>query len=97
MKPWQEAKMEKNLWDTILLWSSYDVYRSVKEIATCLGISRRTVESRIRRFEKKNPEAYQKIMSDRAAIKATTIRLGKELLHPVPYDNSMESFIKEKF
>ena len=73
------------------------MYRSVKEIAAVQGLSRRTVESRVRRFAKKNPVAFQKIQSDRAAIKASTLRMSKGLEHPTSFDDSMEPYIKEIF
>ena len=97
MKPWVEAKMKKEIWDTVLLWSCYDYYRPTKDIAILLGVSRRTVDSRIRRFAEKNPTAYQKIMADRAAIKASTIRQINSFESPLSLDDVPESAIKEIF
>lgn len=97
VKPWQEARMRQEMWDTVLLWSGYDRYYSIAEIAMALGVKKSTVIARINRFAKRYPQSYNKILSDRQAIKATTIRIDRALDHPVSFKSNMEDAIKEVF
>ena len=98
MEPWADvAKMKQSMWETILLWSGYDYYRSIKEIATELGVRQETVRSRIRRFSKRFPQSFEKIKADRAAIKAATMRIDKSLESPVSFKSEMEGCIREVF
>jgi hypothetical protein len=85
-------------WDTILAWSGYEYYQTVKEIAYDLKIKPKTVENRIAWFKRNLPEVYEKAKADRAAIKATTIRQAHNAQHPASYEPSKhDEFIVEKF
>ena len=97
MKPPKELKMKKEMWDTVLLWSGYDGYFSIAEIAQMREESEGTIRSRIRRFAERYPQAYETVLADRSAIKATTTRLTDRLSHPVSFKPEMESYIKETF
>ena len=97
MKSCDIVKMSQELWDTILLWSGYDRYYSIAEIAMELKVDKDVVKSRIQRFAKDNPESYKKILADRGAIKASTIRIDRALDHPVQFKSDMEEAIKETF
>jgi len=92
----------KKYWDTILLWSGYDHYLKIKEIAKTQGITIGTVNRRIAWFKSKYPEQHEKIKADRAAIRSASCNMDKQLEQMskgnyTPYDESMDSFIKERF
>jgi IS30 family transposase len=97
MKLPKELNMKTKMWDTVLLWSGYDGYYSISEIAKNLGEKRSTIISRLKRFAAHYPKSYEKISNDRAAIKASTLRLGVKLSKPVSFQSNMETHIKEKF
>ena len=96
-KDHKKAKKMQALWETVLLWSGYDGYYTVKEIAEILHIRIETVYSRLKRFKKLYLEAYEKIQEDRNSIKKTICRQDNFLLKPEEYQTSMDNFIKEKF
>jgi hypothetical protein len=93
-------------WNTILLWSGYERYMEVRDIAYVLRIEPRTVSRRIEWFKKHYPEAYEKIKADRKTIKTASLRLDRQLedmkegrftsLDAMSSDIS-DSLIKEKF
>jgi len=100
-----KRRLEK-YWNTILLWSGYERYMEVKDIAYVLRIEPRTVSRRIEWFKRHFPEAHAKIKADRKTIKAASLKLDRQLedmregkfisLDAMPSDIS-ESLIKEKF
>ena len=83
--------------DTLVLWSGYDRYYSIKEIAYIEKIKPKTVENRLFWLKNNFPDGYKTAMENRACVKAATLRLEKSAMRPVSYDPSMDEFIKEKF
>ena len=104
-----QTAIEKRLakyWDTILLWSGYQCYLEVKEIARFQKIEPRTVSRRIEWFKKHYPEKHAKIKADRKSIKSASLKLDQQLKDMsngkfVSYDamspDIADSLIKEKF
>lgn len=101
--------VEKRLakyWNTILLWSGYERYMEVKDIAYVLRIEPRTVSRRIAWFKKHYPEKHAKIKADRKTIKAASLKLDRQLQDMsegrfVSYDamdpDIRDNYVKEKF
>ena len=93
-------------WDTILLWSGYDRYLEIKEIAKIQKIQPSTVSRRIQWFEKHYPEKYEKVKGDRVAIKRASnnldaqlekMREGKFLSYDSLEPDTRDEIVKERF
>ena len=95
--PWKDAKLSLDLWNTVLLWSGYDYYHTIDEIAKLLQVSRNTIRLRLRRFQELYPEAFEKLAEDRETIRHATTRLDRALDAPVAYDSGYDEFIREVF
>lgn len=94
----KKARKMQALWETILLWSGYDGYFTVKEIAFILHTRPKTIENRIQKFKKLYPEAYEKVLEDRGAIGRCNTRLQKTSIEPVEFKEGVhDSYIVEKF
>jgi len=92
--------------DTILLWSGYECYLKIEEIAEYQRIKPSTVTRRIQWFKENFPKPYEKVKSDRDGIKRLTGKLDckiKDMLDGkfVSYDtlepDTRDALIKEKF
>lgn len=92
-----KARKMQALWETILLWSGYNGFYTVSEIATIMQSKRQTIRNRIKRFKRLYPEAYEKILTDRKAIGKAATRQFEALANPDQYKTSMDKYIKEKF
>ena len=97
MKLPKELNVSKEVWNTVFLWSGYDQYFSLEEIAKRLGVSENTVKVRIKRFHQKYPQAYEKIKGDRDAIKAATLRQFHRAINPWSFVDELDTDIQEKW
>lgn len=104
-----KAAIEQRLgkyWETILLWSGYNCYLAIREIAHIQKIHKKTVERRLQWFKRHYPEKYEKIRQDRAAIRSSTAKLDQQLKEMqegnfLSYDSLdsdiRDDLVKEKF
>jgi hypothetical protein len=93
----KKAEQVIKLWDTLLLWSGYEGFYTIPEIAYKMKIRVNSVGKRVKRFKELYPEAFEKLNSDRKAIKNAHTKLHQALKSPTPYDTKMDIYIKEKF
>ena len=94
----KKAKRMQALWETILLWSGYDGFFTIKEIAHILHTYPYVIRNRIKRFQRLYPEAYQKVLEDRSCIGKCTTRLLQAALNPVQFQPGVhDKYIKEKY
>lgn len=92
-----QRKIIFKLWNTLMIWGSWDGYYSVAEIAKGMKVSPSTISTHVKKFKKHFPEAYERIQEKRQSAKKSTTRLARSLQSPVSYDPSMDEYVKEKF
>lgn len=93
----KKARKIQALWETVLLWSGYDGFFTYTEMAKILHTTPKVISSRLVKFKRLYPEAYEKILEDRAVAGKTTYRLAKSLANPKSYQSNMDKYIVEKF
>ncbi|MEA3422043.1 MAG: hypothetical protein U9Q97_10255 [Acidobacteriota bacterium] len=107
-KPLSKSESRKiaQYWDTFLLWSGYDCYWKIKEIAHYQRIQISTVNRRLQWFKQHYPDQYEKVRADRASIRSSTLRLDNQIREMakgrcVSYDalkpDIRDQLVKEKF
>lgn len=80
----------------LLMYSGYDGYFTLKEIALAEGVSVNTLKDTLQRIRGSHPDLMTKLRSDRASIKRATLR-GHGLGRAKSFKPSMTAYIREKF
>ena len=80
----------------LLMFSGYDGYFTMEEIAKFCKIKLNTLRSRLYRIGKKHPELMKKLREDRNTIKRATLR-SHGLKSAKSFKPSMTPYIREKF
>ena len=77
----------------LLMYSGYDGYFSLEEIALAEGVSINTLNDTLKRIRQSHPDLMDKLQSDREGIKAATLR-SRGIRS---FKQSMTPYIREKF
>lgn len=94
---WKEVDLDEDLWKLVLMWSSYDFFMSIPEIAESLGICAKTIYNKLNVFKDKYPEAFKKLQEDRKSAKEYQTRINQGKHKEIPYEEWMNPHIQEKF
>ena len=101
-RPYQTAKLPKKVWDVLYLYSGYDGFYSLVDIAERLSVSKQTVIDRMKKVKKLYPEAYDGFKKSHMMAWRVAKRQRENLQKPWKFgliylDDELDEQIKEKF